>query len=262
MELIREARRTFEQRRRTYGDIFVQDSDSDSDEKKEATNDPTKKDSSSSSNNDSDAPTSTDTDSPFGSDSESSSSYDEYHAKRKMPKKKIHKHHKGPVKLYIQEVIGNWPKYRYKKYKINHMKKHGVQINYGNVHTKQIKHSLKLEKCKRKNEEESIKHVSNMMEDLAKQTPRFLLDPEHPIDPDKISLSSTKSMENEDKKIKSESTFHKMKHKIKKSFKRKTKVAANQDMDSDFEQIATNSDAASHTNSDTIQKSTQSLDKL
>jgi hypothetical protein len=262
LDLIKEAQRTYEQRRRTYGDIF--DLDSDSDENEEENTDKTKKDLT---NTDSDAPTSTDTDSPYGSDSESSSSYDEYHAKREIPKKKVHKHDKGPVKSYFEEVIGNWPKYRYKKYKRRHMKKHGIQINYGNIHTKQIKRSLKVEKHERKKYEHSLSNVCNMMENVAKETTRLLLDPEHPNDCDKLSLSSTKSAESEHASTKStenertstkpKSTFHKIKQKVKKSFKKKHKRTFNPYMNGDDEQTATNSDAR-----DEFQKSNHSLNKV
>jgi len=223
------------------------DSDNDDEEKKES--------------NSSDTDTTTNSDSPYGSDSESSSSYDEYHAARKIPKKKNRRHYKGPVKLYIQETIGNWPKYRYKKYKKNYMKKHGIQISYGNVHTKEIKRSLKREKHEREKEDAIPVTITHMMEDLAKQASFLSLDPEHPIVPiefDKMSGSSFKSTENEPIEMKSKSTFQKVKHKIRKSFKKKDKTSANQD--DDDEQMATNSDAASVGNESN--KSNQSLDRL
>ncbi|CAF1020786.1 unnamed protein product [Adineta steineri] len=245
LQEIKEAQRVFEQRRRTYGDIFNHDFDSDSDENND---DLKQKSSKSSSDSDSDAPTSTDTDSPYGSDSESSSSYDEYHAIRQIPKKKIHRHHKGPLKSYFEERIGNWPKYRYKKYKRRHMKKHGIEINYGNIHTKEIKRSLKDEKHQRKNYESQLINVSNMMEPVVKKMSFVSLDPEHPITPadlEKVSVLSTKSVESEDNhQTKSPSTYKKMKQKFKKTFKRKHKVSASQKTD-DEEQLATNSDAAS-----------------
>jgi hypothetical protein len=137
-------------------------------------------------------------------------------------------------------MIGNWPKYRYKKYKKNHMKRHGIQISYGNVHTKEIKRSLKREKHEREKEDSSMVTITHLMEDLAKQTSFLSLDPEHPIvanELDKTSLSSLKSAENEPVEIKSKSKFQKMKHKVRKSFHRKTNP--------DDEQMATNSDAAS-----------------
>ncbi len=264
LQFIEDAQRTFEHRRRTYADIFVQDSDSD---KEDENNEEEKKDSNSTTNSDSDAPTTTDSDSPYGSDSESSSSFDEYHAQRKIPKKKVHKHAKGPVKSYLAERISNWPKYRYKKYKRSYIKRHGVQINYGNIHTKEIKHSLKKEKHERKKEDPYPVHVTHMMEDLARQTSFLLLDPEHanvPINLDKVSLSSMKSNESELTEKKSPSTLHKMKHKIKKTFKRKNKKSANLTVDDgDNEQITTNSDASSRTSAcDEFQKSNPSLDKV
>jgi len=93
-----------------------------------------------------------------------------------------------------------------------------------------------------------------MMEDLAKQTPSLLLDPKHPIVP----------IENEQIETKSTSTFHKMKDKIKKSFKRKNKLADNTSTDDgDDEQVATNSDVASRTSANNeFQNSSQSLDKV
>jgi len=206
LQLIKDAQRRFEHRCRTYADIFVQESDSDNENEEKS---------------DSDASSSTDSDSPYGSDSESSSSYDEYHAERKIPKKKIHRHHKGPIKLYFEERIGNWPKFRFKKYKRDHMKKHGIQINYGNIQTKEIKHSVKQEKRQRKNEDAYPANVSIMMEDFAKQTPSLLLDPKYPIVPIELDKSAYKSSKNEQIETKSTSTFHKMKLKIKKSFKKK-----------------------------------------
>ncbi|CAF0762456.1 unnamed protein product [Adineta ricciae] len=245
LEAIRDAQRAYEQRRRTYGDIFENVSDSDSDEIK----DHDEKKDSKSSHSDSDAPTSTDSDSPYGSDSESSSSYDEYYAKRQIPKKKVHRHYKGPLKSYIEERIGNWPKYRYKKYKRHNMKKQGIQINYGNIHTKEIKHSLKEEKHERKKEDSRPVTVTNMMEDVVKQTPFLSLDPTHPIVPTDLNKNlalSRNSSENDADHTKPTSTFEKMKQKIKKSFKRKHKVSAQHATD-DEEQMAANSEAASYT---------------
>jgi hypothetical protein len=257
--LIQDAQRTFEQHRRKYADIFVQDSDSDNEEEKHNSLPAT--------NSDRDEPTSTDSDSSSSSDSETSSSHDETHPERKISKKKVHKHQKGPLKSYFEERIGNWPKYRYKKYKKNHMKKHGIQISYGNIHTKEIKHSLKIEKHERKKQDPYPVNVTMMMDNLAKQTSFLSLDPEHPIVPielDEISLSSFRSAENEPVETKSTSTLHKMKEKVKKSFKRKKKISSNTNInDGDDEQMATHSDATSHTSvGDESQKSNQSLDKL
>lgn len=259
LEVIKEAQRTYEHRRRTYGDIFAQDSESTSDE---IDGDQSKKDSTSSLDTDSDAPISTDSDSPYGSDSESSSSYDEYYAAREIPKKKIHRHHKGPIKSYFEERIGNWPKYRYKKYKRRHMKKRGIQINYGNVHTKEIKRSLKDEKRGRKKEENQPINVTKMIEDVPKQTAFLSLDARHPITPielDKTSVSSFKSIENERSNPRSPSTFRRMKERIKNSFIKKYKGSTKQNV----ELLATYSDAASHTSGgDEIRKSNRSLDKV
>ena len=208
---------------------------------------------------DSDASSDTDSDSPYGSDSETSSSYDEYHAVRKIPKKKNRRHYKGPVKLYIQERIGNWPKYRYKKYKKNSMKRHGVQITYGNVHTKEIKRSLKREKHARDKDDAAPTTITHLMEDLAKGSSFLSLDPEHPIvatELDMTSLSSYKSAENEPMEIKAKSGFQKLKDKIQKPFhKKKRRADCNH---GDDEQMATNSDAASLGS----HKSNQSLDQV
>ncbi|CAF0893092.1 unnamed protein product [Rotaria sp. Silwood1] len=246
LELIKESERTFEQRRRTYGDIFVRDSDSDDETK---SMDGTKEYSKSSSSSDSDAPTSTDSEAPYGSDSESSSSYDEYHAERKIPKKRIHGHNKGPLKLFFQERIVYWPKDRYKKYKRYHMKKHGIEINYGQIHTEEIKHSLKHEKRQRKKERTPSITLMTMMEGLAKQMAFVSLDPElsiAPIESDKTSLSSMKLANNEQINSKSKSISNRMKEKVKKSVKRKPKSFTNSNTDDD-DKVATNSDATSRT---------------
>ncbi|CAF0837615.1 unnamed protein product [Rotaria sordida] len=248
LELIKESARTFEQHRRVYGDIFVRDTDSDDENKN---NDETKEYSRSSlsSNSDSDAPTSTDSEAPYGSDSESSSSYDEYHAKRKIPKKKIHGHHKGPLKLFFQERIVYWPKGRYKKYKNYHMKKHGIEINYGQIHTHEIKHSLKREKRERKKERIPSINLTTMVGDIAKQIAFVSLDPElsmAPVELDKTSLTLMKSADNKQIDTKPTSTFNRMTKKVKKSFKRKPKTSTNSNTDDDG-QVATNNDATSRT---------------
>ncbi|CAF2954437.1 unnamed protein product [Rotaria sp. Silwood2] len=261
LELIKESERTFEQRRRLYGDIFVRDSDSDDETK---SNDETKEYSRSSSSSDSDAPTSTDSEAPYGSDSESSSSYDEYHAERKIPKKRIHGHNKGPLKLFFQERIVYWPRDRYKKYKRYHMKKQGIEINYGQIHTEEIKHSLKHEKRERQKEKLPSVSFMNMMEDLARQIAFVSLDPELPIAPaefDKTSLSSMKPADNEQIDNKSTSTFKRMKRINRKSIKGKPKTSTNSNSDNN-EQVTTNSDAASRTSvGDELSKSNQSLNK-
>jgi len=123
------------------------------------------------------------------------------------------------------------------------MKKHGVQITYGNIHSKEIKHSLKIEKRTRKQEESYPIHVSNMLEDFVKKTPPLLLDPEHPIPSIEFEKASLSSIDNEKDETKSKSTLHKIKNKIKISFKKKHKKS-----DDDDEQISTNSDASSNTN--------------
>ena len=233
LQFIAETHRNAEHQRRNYnGD----DEDDDDDDEEEV---PSHRESSDS---DSDAPTSTDSEAPYGSDSESSSSYDEYYAERKLPKKKIHVHNKGPIKLYFQERIGNWPKYRYKKYKRSYMKRHGISITYGNVHTKEIKHSLKGLKRERTREGSELNNVSNMMETVAKQTGYLSLDAEHPIVPVGGYRATTPP---------GKSALKKMKDKLKKPFKHKEK-ASNTD----------NEQAAPSTDGEEKHKSSHSLEKI
>lgn len=251
IQLIKDAQRTFEQRCRVYADIFAQESDveheSDNDDDDD---DKEKKRSKSSSDNDSSLPSSTDPESPYGSDSESSSSYDEYYAVRKIPKKKVHQHGTGPVKLYFKEMFSHGPKYRYKKYQRNYMIKHGIQISYGNVHTKDIKQSLKKEKRERDKVDASPQTIIHMMGDLAKQSMFLSLDPEHPIVPtdlERASITSIKFDEEEPSgEAKPKTTFGKVKRKISKSFKRTEKHSSKLEVpDENTRHSLSNSDAAS-----------------
>lgn len=245
LQLIVEAERHFEHRRRNYADHF----DSGSDDDDEEMHADQKIIYSASSNSDSDAPTSTDSDSPYGSDSESSSSYDEYYAQRQLPKKKIHGHHKGPIKSYFQERIGNWPKYRYKKYKRHHMKKHGIRITYGNIHTKEIKHSLKVLRRERKKDGSQLHNVTNMMEHLVKQSNYLSLDAEHPMVPGENTSNDV-----EPSAMHSKSRLKKMKDKLKKPFKHKEKASTASNTDN--EQVARSTDG------DETRKSSNSLEKI
>ncbi|CAF3513215.1 unnamed protein product [Adineta steineri] len=95
----------------------------------------------------------------------------------------INDHGLGPVKLYLKERLSTRPKYRYKKLRQTHMKKHGIPINYGNIQTKEIKHSLKHEKLQRKYTEEPSSYLTNMMEDVPKSISFLSLDPQHPVSP-------------------------------------------------------------------------------
>jgi hypothetical protein len=149
------------------------------------------------------------------------------------------------------------------------MKKHGIQLNYGNIHTKAIKHSLKHEKLHRQKENPHPVHISHMMEGFAIQSSLLLVPEDHlaPNDSDQASVSSFKSIDNEQFETKSKSTFHKMKDKFKKTLNRKKKGSDNRYLHAnDGEQIATSSDAASQASQnsagDEIQKSNQSLDKV
>lgn len=170
-ELIKETQRAYEQRRRRYEDRSRVLSDSEYDDRllKE------KADTASSS---SDPPTSTDSDAPYGSDSESSSSYDEYYAERKMPKKKVRVDNQGPIQSYFRDTFSDWPKYRYRLYKRNSMKRQGIPISYGNEHTKEIESSLKKEKHDRKKDEGQLLNLISMMEPLVRQTELLALDPQ------------------------------------------------------------------------------------
>ena len=246
LQFIAEAQRNFEHHRRNCSDNSDAGSDNDDDEMH---SDQKIIYQSSSSNSDSDAPTSTDSDSPYGSDSESSSSYDEYYAQRQLPKKKIHGHHKGPIKSYFQERIGNWPKYRYKKYKRHHMKKHGIKITYGNIHTKEIKHSLKVLRRERKKDGSQLHNVTNMMEHLVKQSSYLSLDAEHPIVP-----GENKSNEADPSAVHSKSTLKKMKDKLKKPFKHKEKASTASNTD--------NEQVARLTDGDETHRSSNSLEKI
>jgi hypothetical protein len=200
LQLLKDFQHKFEQRRRTHGSIIITDSDSDEN------------------NSDSDVHSlSTDPDSEFLFDVESISSNDE-----DPSKKKIHIHHVGPVQLYLKERFGKWPKYHYKKFKRENMKKQGIEINYGNIHTKEIKCSLKSEKHQRQTEANAPIHLSNMMGDLPKLTTLLSLDLQ-PSDPsvrmDKTPIPMIKTKERK----RSKSKLHEMKDKFTNSFKRKDK---------------------------------------
>ena len=265
LQLIQETERLFEQRRRKYGSIFMQYSDSDDENKK---SDDSKEHLTLATTSSSDVSTSTDSDSPYGSDSESSSSYDEYHAKRKIPKKKIHTHHKGVIKLYFKEAIGNWPKHYYKKYKRDRLKKRGLEINYENLHTKEIRHSLKEEQRERKKNENASFNLNGIMKDFAEQITFVSLYPDLPIEPAKLdqatSSSSTKTANNKQIDETSARTLHRMNEKMKKIFKRRTKPSNTPENDDDVdEQAAISSGATSDTSrNNELHKSNQSLNDI
>jgi hypothetical protein len=105
------------------------------------------------------------------------------------------------LKLYLKERLTTWPKDRYKKHQKRHMIRHQVPINYGSIHTKEIKDSLKHERIQ-KQDEHSSSHLRNMMEELPKTTSFLSLDPQKPI----------LSIENEVKHCKSPSKLHEMKN--------------------------------------------------
>ena len=154
------------------------------------------------------------------------------------------------MKLYIKEVIGNWPKFRYKKYQKNYMKKHGIQISYGNVHTKDIKRSLKKEKHERHKLDCSPQTIIHMMGDLAKQSTFLSLDHQHPLVPTELERASVTSIrfdkDEPSGEAKPKSTFEKVKHKISKPFKRTDKRSSKLDVpDGNNGHRSSNSDAAS-----------------
>ncbi len=92
----------------------------------------------------------------------------------------IRTHDSGPLKHYLKERLTNWPKHRYKKHQKHRMIKHQMPINYGSIHTKEIRDSLRKEKLQRK-EENLSSNLRNMMEDLPKCTEFLSLDPQKPI---------------------------------------------------------------------------------
>lgn len=248
LQLMEDAQRSFEQRCAAYTAVFHQHSESDHDDEDGSMYDG-KKRSSSSSDSEGSVPTSTDSDSPYGSDSESSSSYDEYYAARELPKKKVHRHAKGPVKLCIKEILDNGPKYRYRKYRRKYMKKHGIQVSYGNIHTKEIKQSLKKEKHERHKADAIPQTIIHMMEGLAKQSAFLTLDPQHPLLATSVetkSTSLTKLNEDELTESKPTSSLQKMKQKISKSIKRTRKTSSQLDVpEGGRGRSLSNSDAAS-----------------
>ena len=105
---------------------------------------------------------------------ESLPSYDEHDSN-------IRAHDSGPVKAFIKERFVHWPKAHYKKQKRRRMIKNQLPINYGSIHTKEIKDSLKQEKNHRKEDNSAAIHIRNMMEELPKYTSFLSLDPQKPI---------------------------------------------------------------------------------
>jgi len=237
-EKIKLARQAFEQRRRDFGDIFetkIEENLDDNENENENENDDENEenDNESLASRESDAPTSTDSDSPYGSDSSSSSSYDEYYANRQLPKKKLHPSHDGPIKLYFQETIGDWPMYRYKKYRERSMKRQGIDINYGNVHTKEIKHSLKQEKLERRKDQEKATTLTEMMGQLTKNASFLFLDVQKPVvKSNESSPPSRRSSFSEQTK----STMTKMKDSFRRSFKRNRKPNDNSNTETDVDE--------------------------
>jgi hypothetical protein len=144
---------------------------------------------------------------------------DEYQSNKKN-------HGSGPVKLYLKETFSNWPKDRYQKYRESQMKKHGIPMNYGSIHTKEIRYTLKHENNQRKKDENTSNHLRKTTEDLPNRISFLSLDPENvilPIQIDRRSRSSIKTTnENEQKTKRSRSRLRTMKDKFKKTLKRTT----------------------------------------
>jgi hypothetical protein len=191
LQLIKDTRKTFEQRRRSYGNIILTDPDE---------MDPTNSDS--------------DIDSPYISDEESMSYCDESQTDKKN-------HGSGPVKLYLKERFSDLPKSGYEKYRKHHLGKHGIQMNYGSVHTKEIRCSLKNETIQRQKDEISCSHIKNMMENLPRSTSFLSLDPLNPVQPipeyrTPVSPIGT----NTQKHIKSLRRLHRIKVKFKQTLQR------------------------------------------
>ena len=150
-----------------------------------------------------------DTDSSDSFDQESISSPDEDLSSIKL-------HGSGPVKLYLKERVGNWPKTHYRKHRKRHLTRNQIPINYGSIHTKQIRNSLKQEINQRKQEEYSSVHLRNMMEDLPRYTTFLSLDPQNPILSNGKNRSSKATDERERSHSRSSSRLREIKNKLRK----------------------------------------------
>jgi hypothetical protein len=173
-----------EQHRRIHGSVVLTDSDE----------------------TDSSIHSESNTDSPYISDNE-------LHTERKN-------HASGLLKLYLKERFSNWPKDHYEKYKQNHMKKHEGQLNYGNIHTKEIKYSLKHEKHQRKKEETSSTDLINTAVHSPKHTTSSPGNRLHPILPVEIDNTPISMINTTQKHTRSTAKLHHMKNKVKNSLKR------------------------------------------
>lgn len=102
------------------------------------------------------------------------------------------------------------------------MEKHGIPLNYGSIHTKEIKYSLKHEKTQRKKEEPLSNYLTNTTEDLPEHTSYLSLYTDAPRISRRRDKTPIKINENEEKTKRSSSKLRSMKDKVKKTLKRTT----------------------------------------
>jgi len=113
------------------------------------------------------------------------------------------------------------------------MKRQGIDINYGNVHTKEIKHSLKQEKLERRKDQEKATTLTEMMGQLTKNASFLFLDVQKPVvKSNESSPPSRRSSFSEQTK----STMTKMKDSFRRSFKRNRKPNDNSNTETDVDE--------------------------
>jgi len=112
-----------------------------------------------------------------------SSSENENSSNDELFSSKSKSHSSGPTKLFLKEHLSQWPKLRYHKYRSQRLIKHGLEINYANIQTKEIKCSMKTEHENRKKKITSQEHLKFMIKDLPRSIAFVSLDPNHPIEP-------------------------------------------------------------------------------
>jgi hypothetical protein len=100
------------------------------------------------------------------------------------------------------------------------MKKHEGQLNYGNIHTKEIKYSLKHEKHQRKKEETSSTDLINTAVHSPKHTTSSPGNHLHPILSVEIDNTPISMINTTQKLTRSTAKLHHMKNKVKNSLKR------------------------------------------
>lgn len=113
------------------------------------------------------------------------------------------------------------------------MKRQGIEINYGNVHTKEIKQSLKQEKLERRKDQEKATTLTEMMGQLTKNASFLFLDVQKPVVKSNESTPpSRRSSFSEQTKI----TMTKMKDSFRRSFKRNRKPNDNSNTETDVDE--------------------------